>query len=107
MENYWPSSILPVVSKILERAAHTQLYRFMVKNNLLSPYQSGFRRRHSTETTRISFTDSIRRGMNQGMLTGAVFIDLCKTFDTVNDDLLLAKLQGYSVAGGELEWFKD
>ena len=65
MDNYRPVSILPVVSKILERAVHTQLYKFMVDNNLLSPYQSGFRKRHSTETACISFTDSIRRGMDQ------------------------------------------
>ena len=54
MDNYRPVSILPVVSKILERAVHTQLYKFMVDNNLLSPYQSGFRKRHSTETACIS-----------------------------------------------------
>ena len=107
MDNYRPVSILPVVSKILERAVHTQLYKFMVDNNLLSPYQSGFRKRHSTETPCISFTDSIRRGMDQGMLTGSVFIDLRKAFDTVSHDLLLAKLHGYGVTGGELDWFKD
>ena len=94
MDNYRPVSILPVVSKILERAVHTQLYKFMVDNNLLSPYQSGFRKRRSTETACISFTDSIRRGMDQGMLTGSVFIDLRGAFDTVNHDLLLAKLHG-------------
>ena len=107
MDNYRPVSILPVVSKILERAVHTQLYKFMVDNNLLSPYQSGFCKRHSTETACISFTDSIRRGMDQGMFTGSVLIDLRKAFDTVNDDLLLEKLHGYGVTGGELDWFKD
>jgi hypothetical protein len=107
MDNYRPVSILPVVSKILERAVHIQLYKFMVDNNLLSPYQSGFRKRHSTETACISLTDSIRRGMDQGMLTGSVFIDLRKALDTVNHDLLLKKLHGFGVTGGELDWFKD
>jgi hypothetical protein len=45
--------------------------------------------------------------MDQGMLTGSVFIDLRKTFDTVNHDLLLEKLHGYGVTGGGLDWFKD
>ena len=107
MDNYRPVSILPVVSKILERAVHIQLYKFFADNNLLNPYQSGFRKRHSTETACISLVDSIRRGMDQGMLTGSVFIDLRKAFDTVNHDLLLAKLYDYGVTGGELDWFKD
>jgi hypothetical protein len=67
----------------------------MVDNNLLSPYQSSFRKRHSTETACISFIDSIRRGIDQGMLTGSVFIDLRKAFDTVNHDLLLEKLHAW------------
>ena len=107
MDNYRPVPILPVVSKILEQAVHTQLYKFMVDNNLLSPYQSGFRMRHSTETACTSFTDSIRHGMDHGMFTGSVFIDLRKSFDTVNHDLLLEKLHGYGVTGGELDSFKD
>ena len=46
--------------------------------------------------------------MDQGLLTGAVFIDLWKAFDTVDHDLLLEKLtMGYGVAGKGLGWFRD
>ena len=46
--------------------------------------------------------------MDQGLLTGAVFIDLQKAFDTVDHDLLLEKLtMGYGVTGKELGWFRD
>ena len=70
--------------------------------------QCGFRKVHSTELAVLSFTDSIRRSMDQGLLTGAVFIDLRKAFDTVDHDLLLEKLtKGYGVTGKELGWFKD
>ena len=44
VDNYRPISILPIASKILERAAHSQLYSFLTSNTLLGPYQFGFRK---------------------------------------------------------------
>ena len=71
-------------------------------------YQCGFRKGHSTDLAVLSFTDSIRRSTDQGLLTGAVFIDLRKALDTVDHDLLLEKLtMGYGVTGKELGWFRD
>ena len=55
----------------------------------------------------LSFADTIRRNMDQGMFTGVVFIDLRKVFYTVNYDLLLRKLFGMDVLDKELAWFKD
>lgn len=107
MDNYRPISILPVVSKVLERAVHTQLHGFLDKGKFLSPYQFGFRRGHSTESAVISFTDAIRRNMDQGILTGAVFIDIWNAFDTIDHVLQLKKLCAYGIEGDELDWFKD
>ena len=92
MDNYRPISILPVLSKVLERAVHIQLYKYLQQYKILSPYQCGFRKCHSTEFAALSFSDNIRRNMDQGQLTGAVFIDLRKAFDTVDHAVLLDKL---------------
>ena len=107
MDNYRPISILPTVSKLLERAVHHQLYQYLREHNILSPFQCGFRKCHSTEFAALSLADTIRRNMDQGMLTGAVFIDFRKAFDTVNHDLLLQKLSYMGVLDKELAWFKD
>ena len=48
--NYRPISVLPLVSKIMERAVQVQLLAFFEVNKVLSLYQSGFRKKHSTET---------------------------------------------------------
>ena len=48
--NYRPISVLPIVSKIIERAVHNQLYEYLTNAGLLSNAQSGFRS-HSTSTT--------------------------------------------------------
>ena len=104
MGNYRPISILPMASKILERAIHTQFCRFLSMNNLLSTSQCGFRKSYSTEHAVIALTDHIRRSMDQGMLTD---VDLRKAFDTVDHCLLMEKLLGYGVNDKELDWFSD
>ena len=53
------------------------------------------------------FADTIRRNINQGRLTGAVFIDPRKAFDTVNHEVLLSKLRGLGVMHREHEWFRN
>ena len=107
MDNYRPISLLPVLSKVLERAVHFQLYNYLQQHKILSPYQCGFRKRHSTEFAALSFSDNIRRNMDQGQLTGAVFIDLRKAFDTVDHAVLLAKLSNMGIVGREHDWFSD
>ena len=107
MDNYRPISIIPTVSKLLERAVHHQLYQYLREHNILSPFQCGFRKCHSTKFAALSLADTIRRNMDQRILTGAVFIDFRKAFDTVNHDLLLQKLSYMGVLDKELVWFKD
>ena len=51
---------------------------FLNEHTSLSPFQCGFRKKHSTETAAIAFSDFVRKGMDQGLLTGGFFIDLLK-----------------------------
>ncbi len=105
--NYRPISVLPVLSKILERAVHAQLYNHLLENNLLTNTQSGFRPRHSTLTAATDVTDYILGNMDKGDLTGAVFLDLKKAFDTVDHGVLLSKLCNLGIKNNELNWFTN
>ena len=107
MDNYRPISVLPVVSKVLERIVHHQLHSFLSEHKLLNLYQCGFRRNHSTELAAIAFLDYIRCGMDLGLLTGAVFIDLRKAFDSVDHEILISKLESYGLRDIELDWFRN
>ena len=69
---------------------------------LLTAFQCGLRKGHSTESGVIAFTDTIRRNMDQGCLKGAVFINLRKAFHIVDHKFLLGKLRGYGLEGVEL-----
>ena len=58
--NYRPISILPTLSKIIEKIVHEQMSDYLQKNDLLSSSQFGFRTKRSTELAVTLFTDDIR-----------------------------------------------
>ena len=90
IDNYRPISILPTLSKILERIVYKQLMAHLERHNLLFEYQFGFRQNRSTELAVTYFTDLIRKEVDSGKATGAVFIDLSNTFDTISHSVLLS-----------------
>ena len=67
--NYRPISILPVISKIVERAIQRQLSYYLNSNKLLSPTQHGFRARHSTETALTFIIENILSATDQATNT--------------------------------------
>ena len=60
-----------------------------------------------TEQAVIYFLHHIKREADKVRLTGALFIDLSKAFDTISHSVLLSKLQAYGVTGSELNWLTD
>ena len=97
--NYCPISVLSIPS-ILEKCVQRQLIDHLQENNLLSNCQYGFRPCRSTELAITLFIDKIRKEMDNGMLTGAVLVDLQKAFDTVSHGKHLSKLPQLAL----LEW---
>ena len=69
VNNYRPISVLPPVSRIMERAIQVQFLAFLTEHDLLSDYQSGFRKKHSTETAVVYLTDYILEHMDRQMIT--------------------------------------
>ena len=105
--NYRPISILPTLSKILEKLVHRQLYDHLVSNNVLSNTQFGFRPGHSTSSALGALTDTWVRAIDSGKIIGALFVDLKRAFDTVDSSIMLAKLHKIGLNNKTLLWFQS
>ena len=90
-KNYRPISLLPLISKIIEKIIHDQTQSFLDKNNVIYRYQSGFRKFYSTDSCLSYLNNKITTGFESGLFTSMILIDLQKAFDTINHDILIKK----------------
>ena len=96
--NYRPISILPVLSKPLEKHINKHLSNHLENNDLLHINQSGFRKNHSCQTALVNLVDQWLSNINQNKFSGALFVDFAKAFDVINHELLYRKLLCYGVS---------
>ena len=83
------------------------MYAYFTENNLIQPRQSGFRSLHSTVTALLDMTNQWCLNIDKGMVSGVIFLDLKKAFDTVDHAILLKTLSDYGVQGQTASWFKS
>ena len=107
ISNYRPISILPVLSKLLERHVHLALYKYLNQHDVLFKHQSGFRPFHSCETAMIDLVDNLLGNMDNGLVSGLSLIDFRKAFDLVDHGVLLKKLAIYQLSDASLQWFRS
>ena len=82
LTNYRPISLLPSMSKILEKIIHKHLYTFLNSQNIFYHSQYGFRPKHSTINAITEFTSHILSSFDKHEYSLSVFLDLSKAFDT-------------------------
>ena len=107
MDNYRPVSLLPVISKVLEKIIVNQLELIMDERNLIHGNQFGFKKRTSTIHANIKLSQIITKALNEKKKVGVVLIDVKKAFDSCDHRIIVNKIKHL---GGGLKicsWITD
>ena len=87
-----PQGFFNFISKILERVIHTRLTAHLQSFPSISPFQSAYRKFHSTETAFLRIQNDLLLAIDQRKLSALVLLDLSAAFDTNDHQLLLTRL---------------
>ena len=97
--SYRPISLTSCACKLLERMINVRIRTYLEYNDIISPFQSGFRPGRSTADNLVRLIDSVQRGFQQKEITLALFLDLRAAFDRVNKTALLIKIHKCGIRG--------
>ena len=105
--NYRPISLLPVLSKILEKIVHKQLTKFLSENNLLFEGQYGLRENRSTCDALLELVGNIIENWEKNQIIITVFCDMSKAFDCLDYVIFLKRIEKYGIKDNEKKWFSS
>ena len=103
VQNYRPISLLPIVSKVLERCVlnGTKAHLYQV----ISPLQHGFCTGRSCVTNLLEAFDYIGSLLDSGSQVDTIYLDMSKAFNKVSHRRLIHKLSLDGFGGKLLNWF--
>src|SRR5271170_6549513 len=92
LSSYRPISNLNFVSKVLERIIHTRLTNYLHSFPSICPFQSAYRKFHSTETALLRIHNDLTLSINEQKVSALVLLDLSAAFDTIDHHILINRL---------------
>ena len=85
---------------------YNRLTEFAEAYEILYCCQFGFRKNHSTSLALIHLINKISSPIDRHEIPAGVFLDLSKAFDTLDHEILFAKLEHYGICDVVLKWIK-
>ena len=105
--SYRPVSLLPTISKVVERAAQVQLLDFFENTGQINPEGHAYRKAHSTTTTIVNIMDEIYQATDDKRISQLLTIDQSVAFDVLSHEILARKLRKYNVSAKAVKWVQN
>lgn len=105
VSNYWPISIIPHISKLLESIIYTNIKRSVT--HILVDDQHGLRPGKSTTTCTLALTSYILEIFESDCQVDAVFTDFSKAFESVIHSRPISELESLGIGNPLLSWFQS
>ena len=105
--SYRPVSLLPTVSKIVERAVQLQLQKHKKNHNLFHVNSHAYRQNKSTTTAMLQVLDRIYRATDKNLMTSLMAIDQSLAFDCDSHLILVRKLWKYKCSENTITWIEN
>lgn len=106
-EDKRPINKLPICDKILEKIVKNQIDEYLENNQILNEKQSGFRKKHSCETSLNCELLSWKQHIENNKIVILVSLDLKRAFETIDRDLFVKKCARYGFDENAIKWFKS
>ena len=105
--NYRLISMLSPINKVFETILLKRLTKFWERLNLFTEFQFGFRTKHYTNHAITCVYETILEELDNQKSVCGIFLDFAKTFDFVNHQILLDKLDHYGIRGNANKLLKS
>lgn len=105
VENTRPIPLIHIAGKVLEKIVNELIVYYNTQHEIIFSNQYGFVKGKSTTNCIMALFSDIYKNINNNQLTGCLFLDYAKAFDTVNHEILLNKLNNYGFV--DFSWFKS
>ena len=86
---------------------YNRIFKYLSENSILYEKQFGFQTSHSIEHAMLLLVNQLYQSFDENKFTLGIFIDLSKTFDTVDHKILTKKLELYGIKGCNLRCFES
>jgi hypothetical protein len=107
LKSYRPVANISLLSKIVEKAAACQITDYVDSYSLSERLQSAYKKNHSTETALLEVKNSLLESLDHGNAVLMVLLDMSAAFDTVDHNILLARMESrFGMTGKVISWYE-